>query len=100
MTEAIAAYVFEDGPKPQELRQAQRVQRWGDPYGKGWIHWPYGMVDKYDAALNLYNVMQSWQRTSAEDQGEWMELNPKAWKHIISPLMAKGLESGESQSWL
>lgn len=100
MTEAIADYVFEDGDKPHELRQAQNVQRWGDPYGKGFVHWPFGMLDKCNAALNLYEVCKSWQATPNEKQGEWMQANPKAWEHIISPLMKRGLDNGKAEAWL
>ena len=96
----MAAYVFEKGHKPHELRQAQNIQRWGDPYGKGWRHWPFGMLDRLNAVTNIYDVCRSWQATTVESQGEWIETNPTAWEHIIAPLMEREMKDGKSESWL
>lgn len=76
------------------------IKAWGDPRGKGWLLWPYGDLDRMTAALNIYDICRSWQATTIESQGEWIEKNPLAWDEIISPLMARRLEDGKSESWL
>ena len=96
----MAEFVFHDGQKPHALRQAHIIQTWGDPRGKGWLHWPYGDMERYTAALNIYEVCRSWQRTDTENQGDWMQKNQAAWESIISPLMARDMADGKSQPWL
>ena len=93
MTEDIAEFVFGDGVKPPILRKAHNIQRWGDPYGGGWQHWPAGMMERMNYALNVYEVCQDWKRTPMEKQGEWQQVNQAAWEHIIAPLMARELDN-------
>ena len=76
------------GPPPHELQMAWRIERWGDPWGGGWMDWPAGMIDKITAAQNVYNAQKAYQSAaSAGNTADWTKNNATAWK-IVSDIMA------------
>lgn len=65
---------------------AWRVQRWGDPYGTGWMDWPAGLRSKMDTALNVYNLLKSAQTVQAGGMAKWATANPGAWDSLQNVL--------------
>lgn len=61
---------------------AWRVEKWGDPYGKGWMQWPAGMIDRITIASNVYNAFQAY--SSAKKLTDFTKSNPGAWRLVTS----------------
>lgn len=59
---------------------AWRIQQWGDPYGKGWMEWPAGQIDRITAALNVYQAQAAYQQAAGRgDSAGWAASNAAAW---------------------
>jgi hypothetical protein len=84
---AVADHVQRGTPPPPALTFAWRVQKWGDPWGQGWMNWPAGMVDAASAALNVYQAFTAYERAGV-NKGKWTSANSDAWE-IISGVMAQ-----------
>ncbi|MCA9366860.1 hypothetical protein KC887_01180 [Candidatus Kaiserbacteria bacterium] len=71
-----------EGEPPEALLLAWRTQRWGDPYGTGWMDWPAGLRAQMDTALNVYNLFNSVQGIPPGGMAKWATANPGAWDSL------------------
>jgi len=69
-------------PAPPSLLMAWRIEQWGDPYGKGWMHWPAGMIDRVTIANNVYKAFKAY--LGAKKLTDFTASNPAAWEIVTS----------------
>jgi hypothetical protein len=74
---AVADAAQDDSIKPPpEVIMASRINKWGDPWGGGWMDWPAGLVNRLTVAENITNAMRSAGRAKPGKFGEWEKSNP------------------------
>ena len=63
---------------PREVQMVNRINRWGDPWGGGWMDWPAGLVQRLTIADNITQAFQSVKGAKAGEFGKWTENNPES----------------------
>lgn len=101
---AIADYVRgRVQEKPAALTFYHNVQAFGDPFGGGWMAWPYEMLAAYRLARNVYEAMRGY--VNAEHKVKWANAHPEAWQ-IVGRVLALEMERDEAaepgayETWL
>lgn len=79
---AVAGHVFDDEPAPAELKIALRIERYGDPWDRGWRQWPAGLLARSNVALRVFYACRGYK--SAKKTTDWVKANPDAWELVTS----------------
>lgn len=81
---------------PPELRTAWRLQKWGDPWNKGWWYWPAGLIDKVTILDNVYQAMNRYAHASGS-LVDWTKGNAGAWTVVTYILKLRSLKDAAEQ---
>ena len=73
-------HALELGPAPQELKDYWKSEKWGLPYGDGWMNQPVGMVERMTVAGNTWNAVKDYRK--ARMAANWAVDNPEAWQIV------------------
>jgi hypothetical protein len=66
---------------PEALRNGLRIERYGAPFDRGWMHWPLRWLTPVETALNVYQTLSSVKRAMSnysdnpEALKKWNERN-------------------------
>lgn len=87
---AVADYVRGITDKrPAALEFYQNVKAFGDPYGRGWLQWPYEVLANYRLVRNVYESMRGY--VAAGNKAEWANRNDPAWQ-VVGRVLALEME--------
>lgn len=62
-------------PIPHEIRIANSIEKWGNPYGP-WTEWPAGKMYRMQTAQAIWDVYLGGVDYEAGGFAEWIESNP------------------------
>lgn len=67
----------------------RRIDRFGDPYGGGWMNWPAGQVTRMMYLEGVYNIFKAM--VSSKNIVEFFNNNPQAGEVVgrVTALRAK-----------
>lgn len=63
-------------PPPSELQFLRRVDRFGDPYGGGWMNWPAGLIDRVMYLEYVFKTFQAM--VGSRNIVDFFNANPQA----------------------
>ena len=75
-----------------------KISRWGDPWGGGWMDWPAGMLYRLTIAENVTNAFQSAARAEPGNMTDWEKSHPdesKIFHSIIGLRLRMQAENGD-----
>ena len=85
---AVALAYFEDGPTPNELRIARKIDRWGAlPNAGGLLDQEAGLLDRCAWASSVDKAVRGY--TGAPKLSTWISSNPELhdlYKYVIGLL--------------
>ena len=70
---------------PYELRMAYQIERWGDPFGGGWMEWPAALLYRMQTMKAYADAMKNYIQYGGQkgfvdnNHGIW-ELVTEIWK--------------------
>lgn len=88
---AAADCVDTDTPPPYELKMYWRIEKYGSPWGTGWMEWPAGMVDRMTAAANVWRAFSAFR--SSGGRPEWANANPGI-MNVVTSVWRMKIERG------
>lgn len=70
---------------PRVLTLANHTDRWGSPYGTGWLDWPAGLINQMTTVANYVKAVQLYELHGKEKgwttaNQHIMELVTQIWK--------------------
>lgn len=85
---AVANYVDSDGPLPQPLADAFRIEQYGPPFAGGWMEWPLKWLHPVETAHNVYRVLSEYtdamNRYEDDALQDWRKRNARLEKAALA----------------